>query len=193
MSRVAIPSWNSHGVLPPNDLGNPTSRKRSPYTVSSMDFVSRFGTTPERLSILEGFLSFRLELYGTNLIRGFQWVDGSFCEDIESLESRPPKDIDVVTFFCLPNNYTQETFLKAYSQLFNHDFNKNNYHVDAYFVDLNGGASEFLINNSAYWYSLWSHRRDARWKGYLRIDLSQVDDHAARENLNQMMAGESMQ
>jgi len=65
--------------------------------------------------------------------------------------------------------------------------------VDAYFVDLNGGASEFLINNSAYWYSLWSHRRDARWKGYLRIDLSQVDDHAARENLNQMMAGEGMQ
>ena len=193
MSRVAIPSWNSHGVLPPNDFGNPTSRKRSPYTVSSMDFVSRFGTTPERLSILEVFLSFRLELYGTNLIRGFQWVDGSFCEDIESLESRSPKDIDVVTFFYLPNNYTQETFLKAYSQLFNHDFNKNNYHVDAYFVDLNGGASEFLINNSAYWYSLWSHRRDARWKGYLRIDLSQVDDHAARENLNQMMAGEGMQ
>jgi len=60
--------------------------------------------------------------------------------------------------------------------------------VDAYFVGLNSGAPESLISRSAYWYSLWSHRRNEQWKGYLHIELSQTHDDAARENLNRMMA-----
>jgi hypothetical protein len=37
------------------------------------------------------------------LNQGFQWLDGSFAEQIELLEGRPPKDIDVVSFpLCQP-------------------------------------------------------------------------------------------
>jgi hypothetical protein len=182
-----IPSWNSQGVLPPVDPSDSVSRYRSPYTVSLDDFVLRFSTSLERLNILNGLLSFRSALHGSGLIRGFQWLNGSFLENIELLESRHPRDIDVVTFYYTPADQTQETLLKGHPQLFNHDDNKSNYHVDAYFIDLNGGIPEYLIFNSAYWYSIWSHRRNALWKGYLQIDLSQTDDHIAKDNLSRIM------
>jgi hypothetical protein len=152
-----IPGWNSQGVLPPIDPNNPVSTKRSPYACSLAGFVLQFGTSAERLNILNGILSFRSSLHGAGLIRGFQWLDGSFLESIESLESRPPNDIDVVTFYYLPNNNTQRMLLGAYPQLFDHSYIKTNYHVDAYFIDLMGSIPEGLISRSTYWYSLWSH------------------------------------
>ncbi|MDA1231040.1 MAG: hypothetical protein O2856_09720 [Planctomycetota bacterium] len=30
---------------------------------------------------------------------GFQWLDGSFLEDIELGDGRPPRDLDVVTVY----------------------------------------------------------------------------------------------
>lgn len=185
---IAIPDWNSKGVLPPIDPIDPRSAERSPYAVSLIDFVLRFGTSLARLSILDGLLSFRSALHNAGLIQGFQWADGSFLENIELLESRPPNDIDVVTFYHIPNNHTQTTLLQAFPRLFNRIYTKQDYHVDAYFVGLNSGAPESLISRSAYWYSLWSHRRNEQWKGYLHIELSQTHDDAARENLNRMMA-----
>jgi hypothetical protein len=183
----AVPDWNLQGVLSPIDPSNPTARDRSPYEVCLNNFVSRFGTSPERLNLLDSFLSFRSNLHTTGLVRGFQWLDGSFLESIESLESRAPRDIDVVTFYYLPAGYTQQSFYANYPQLFRHDHNKNQYHMDAYFIDLNGGIPENLISDSAYWYSMWSHRRNALWKGYLQIDLSPTDDHIAKDSLNIMM------
>jgi hypothetical protein len=188
MSGGIIPGWNSQGVLPPVDTSNPVSRDRSPYVVSVDDFVLRFGTSLERLNILDGLLSFRSALHVAGLISGFQWLDGSFLESIESLESRPPHDIDVVTFYYLPSSHTQRTLLSGHPQLFDRDFIKNNYHVDAYFIDLMSNIPEELISNSAYWYSIWSHRRNSLWKGYLQIDLSQTDDHIAKDNLDGIMS-----
>lgn len=188
MSGCIIPGWNTQGVLPPVDPINPVSRDRSPYVVSLVDFVLRFGTSQKRLDIIDGFLAFRSKLHEAGLIRGFQWLDGSFLESIESLESRHPNDIDVVTFYYLPSNSTQATLLSDHPQLFNHNFIKNNYYVDAYFIDLTGNIPEELVSNSAYWYSIWSHRRNSIWKGYLQVDLSQTDDHIARDNLNEIMS-----
>lgn len=61
------------------------------------------------------------------------------------------------------------------------------HHVDAFFVQLNGGVPEPLVGQSTYWYSLWSHRRNGQWKGYLQIDLSPTDDAIAETNLSKMM------
>ena len=36
-------------------------------------------------------------------------------------------------------------------------------------------------------YSLWSHRRNGQWKGYLQIDLSPIDDTVAEANLSKML------
>lgn len=183
MSVTAIPSWTASGVLPPINAASPTSTDRSPYSVSLTDLILHFNTSPERQAILAGLLDFRRALHDIGLGQGFQWLDGSFLEDVESTENRAPRDIDVVTFFHLPAGQTQASLLAQNRPLFDHRETKTQYHVDAYFVQLDGGAPEPLIARAIYWYSLWSHRRSGDWKGYLRVDLAPNDDQAARANL----------
>ena len=102
---MAIPAWNALGLLPPIDPTTPTAVERSPYPVSLKDLVLRFGTSPERKAILTGFLEYRAILHQFGVQHGFQWLDGSFMEEIEILEGRPPMDLDVVPLF-------MERFLK---------------------------------------------------------------------------------
>jgi len=186
MSPTAIPDWNPQGVLPPINSTNPTSADRSPYAVSITDLILHYGTTPPRQTILSGFLAFRAALHAAGLTKGFQWIDGSFLENIELIEKRDPGDVDVVTFFHLPDGQTQQDLVNAHPRLFNPTHTKADYHVDAYFVQLNGNTPEPLVEQSTYWYSLWSHRRNGQWKGYLQIHLSPTDDAVAKANLDKM-------
>lgn len=183
MTTVLIPEWNAGGLLPPINQENPTSYERSPYRVAILDVVMRFATSPERCRVLEGFLSYRAILHSMGIVRGFQWLDGSFTEQVETLELRPPRDIDVVTFL-----YTPEVFNPTEDQLqaFDHDYAKANFLVDSYSVVLNELEPEHIVQQSAYWYSMWSHRRDSSWKGYLQIDLDPAHDAAARARLTQL-------
>ena len=178
-----IPNWSSRGVLPPINSATPTLLDRSPYRVSLIDFVLRFGNTDPRRRIVAGFLDFRSALHGIGVDSGFQWVDGSFLEDIERVENRPPRDLDLVTFFRLPEGQTQQTLWDAYPHIFNNAYCKENFCVDAYFKILDVRSLESLVAQSAYWYSVWSHRRNGDWKGYLQLDLSNTDDETARANI----------
>ncbi len=119
MAEVSIPDWNAQGVIPPIDVSAPTSLTRSPYLVTLTDFVLKFATSPERKKILDGFLRFRAALHGLGLTSGFQWVDGSFLENVELLATLPPKDIDVVTYFALPTDVTEADLLARSAELFN--------------------------------------------------------------------------
>ena len=184
---VPIPSWNSRGVLPPINSADPTSTDRSPYRVSLIDFVLRFGNTEPRQQIVTGFLNFRSALQAIDLVNGFQWIDGSFVENIEVIEERAPRDIDVVTFFHLPHGKNQETLLQAAPRLFDPPATKEDYRVDAYFVQLNTDMPEPLVAQSAYWNRLWSHRRDGQRKRYLQIDLSPADDQEAKTKFDIMV------
>jgi hypothetical protein len=175
-----IPAWNSRGVLPPIDVQNPASPDRSPYLVTLLDFVLRFGQSPERRKILKGYFDFRASLHAAGLTDGFQWIDGGFIEDIETTAKRPPNDVDVVTFYKLPVGVSQSQFLALNPNL---DFGdstklKAKYRVDGYPVNLDMKA-ELLVDFSTYWYSLFSHRRDTMWRGILRVDLSPAEDAAA--------------
>ena len=58
--------------------------------------------------------------------------------------------------------------------------------MDSYFVEINQEPPEVLVERSAYWYSMWSHRRNQAWKGYLQIDLNPEHDADARERLTQL-------
>lgn len=185
----AIPDLNAEGVLPPFDEPNPTSSYRSPYSVSLPDLILRFGNTPRRQEILRGYLKFRSALHDAGLVRGFQWIDGSFLENIEEIENRDPKDIDVVTYYYLPDGQTQESLARSSPRLFNSRTAKEDYHVDAYYVQLNKTTPETLVVLSTYWYSLLSHRRSGLWKGFLKIDLSTHDDQVALTNLDYLAHG----
>lgn len=187
MGCSSIPDWNSQGVLPPNNPLEPTSVERSPFVVSLTDIVLRFGTSPERKTVLSGFLAFRSALHAAGFVNGFQWIDGSFLENIELIERRAPKDVDVVTFFNLPPGQTQEELARTHPRLFTPPLTKEDYHVDAYFVQLDSGTPESLVSQSAYWYSMWSHRRNEQWKGFLQIDLSPMDDAVAKANLDRLL------
>jgi hypothetical protein len=59
---------------------------------------------------------------------------------------------------------------------------KSAFRVDGYFVDL-GMAPERLTRRSAYWYSMWSHRRSQLWKGFVQVDLAPTDDVVASATL----------
>ena len=181
-----IPDWDYDGVLPANDTDDPTSAVRSPYTVPLFDLIARFGNTQARRNLLRGLLSFRVELHRAGLTRGFQWIDGSFAENVEGRRGRPPNDIDLVTFFYIPDGYTWDALADNFSSLFDQTSLKNGYDVDAYYVQLNQTTSEEIIDESLYWYSLWSHTRGGKWKGYLQIALASDEDEQVRLQLDQM-------
>lgn len=190
MTTVAISQWNTLGLLPPIDPVNPTSVERSPYPVALLDVILRFATSPERCKVLKGFLDYRAALHGMGLVNGFQWLDGSFTEQVETLERRSPRDIDVVTFV-----YTPDDFAPTDEQIgmLEHDAAKAQFLVDSYFVEINQLPVEAIVQQSAYWYSMWSHRRNQAWKGYLQIDLSPAYDADARECLTQLVDSQEMQ
>jgi hypothetical protein len=179
-----IPDWDFDGVLPASNAGAPTSWVRSPYIVSVYDLVMRFGDTQPRRRLLRGLLDFRVELHNAGLNRGFQWIDGSFAENVEEIRGRPPNDIDLVTFIYVPNGHSAESFVNSFPRLFDRDDLKVAYAIDAYFVQLDQTTPEDIVNQSTYWYSFWSHTRAGRWKGYLQIDLDSGEDESAGRQLD---------
>ena len=178
-----VPEWEFGGVLPPFVEVALSPVARSPYMVAVSDVVARFGNTPERRRLLVGLLDYRAELRRAGLASGFQWINGSFVEDVEGVEGRTPRDIDVVNFYHLPDDHSEETLRDAFPDLFHRAGMKARYAVDAYHVPLEQERSEDLVAYCVYWHGLWSHRRDRLWKGYLRVDLSSEDDDAARQAL----------
>jgi hypothetical protein len=117
---------------------------------------------------------------------GFQWLDGSFMEDKETLEGIPPKDIDVVTFLELPEGTTQMDLLIAHPNLFDHRIVKSTYLVDSFTHQIGLPMGPFDVRQISYWYSMWSHRRNGIWKGFIEVDLSQADDQIALSLLEQI-------
>lgn len=172
-----IPAHNQSGVLPPFLPGNPPSSPgaMAPYKASLLDVVQRFSTGSDRLKIIQGLLSYRAELLKVGIVSGFQWIDGSFVENIERNKGRPPNDVDIITFANRPSKYIDQqewkNFVGRRQDLFLPLENKRKYSCDAYYVDMNL-KPELLINQTRYWFGLFSHQRDTfLWKGMLEIPL----------------------
>lgn len=174
-----LPDFNIHGVVPPIHPSEPGhSLNRSPYKTDIYTFCQRFGGTPERRAILIGLLDLRRELQGLGIIEGFQWLDGSFVEDVEILRMRPPKDIDVVTFYPFGDAQMQIDRTQRAPALFNHVMVKNTYRVDHYMVPTDGDVDR-NYHSVAYWYSMWSRQRDTdRWKGFCSVPIQSSDEQA---------------
>jgi len=175
-----IPAFNQSGVLPPFLPGqapvNPGAV--SPYETTMLEIVHRYGTSPARRRQLQGLLAMRRELGVFGVSDCFQWINGSFCEDIESTEQRDPGDIDVVTFGCLPQAFNSQMALQLQPNLFDPNVTKLLFSCDAYFVDMSLPAIA-VHSATCYWLGLFSHKRVSNlWKGMLCVPLE--DDHAAQ-------------
>ena len=94
---MPIPQFDGiTNVIPPCQFDPRNPSDLTPYICTFEEVCQRFATAPERIEILRGCLAFRQELVRRG-VNGFQWLDGSFVEDIEAQEGRSPQDIDVVT------------------------------------------------------------------------------------------------
>lgn len=180
----SIPDFDHNLVLPPH-LGDPRGREQlSPYPCSTVELVRRFGVSHERCEILRGFLGFRERLRATGLISGFQWLDGSFLEDIETRENRAPRDLDVVTVYWNYDQAFQKTVISTFPEFANPPMAKANFALDHYPFDA-GYSPELTVEYARYWMLLFSHNRDGVWKGMLKIDLdTPALDNEARGLLN---------
>lgn len=180
-----IPAFNISGVLPPFDtsIGPTNPVAMSPYPTAISEVVQQFSTSPERIEILVGLLDFRDALIASGIGDGFQWLDGSFVENVESLHARPPGDVDVVTIAHRPIAHVSQTawneFVSTNTGLFDPTLTKSRFRCDAYFIDLDSNPKS-LVNSTRYWFGLFSHQRTtALWKGMLQVPL-RSDDAVAR-------------
>ena len=173
-----IPPRDTLGLIPPIRPGAPGhDRDRSPYAARLADVVRRFGGTSDRRIILRGLLRFRAGLREIGISEGFQWLDGSFFEDVEATGGRSPNDIDVVTFSELGDEVLQQSRYAESPELFDHIAAKLNFSVDNYFVELGAPLARDDVRNIGYWYSLWAHRdEDQRWKGFVEVELGADGD-----------------
>jgi len=166
-----------------------TSPHSSPYVVAASELVQRFATNSQRCLVLQGLLRYRAELHSLGFTRGFQWLDGSFVENIEAREDRAPRDIDVVTFAHPPVAMSKaqiNQMMDDRPDLFDSDRCKQEFHCDTSIVNLTT-APEWLVVQTRYWYGLYSHRRgDALWKGMLQLPL-ESDDSIAHAMLASLM------
>jgi hypothetical protein len=184
---MAVPAFTLDGILPPF-TGDPTDdATMSPFKVTVPEFVASFALTRERVQILEGLLEFRRRIHGLGITRGLQWINGSFVEMNDAV--RAPRDVDVVTFFFRPPNLTErpawEAAIDAHPEIFEHAQVKAELQCDAYWVDLSVPAPLYHVDQTRYWFGLFSHRRmSQQWKGMLQLSLgSLVEDREAANML----------
>ena len=178
---MSIPKFNAAGVIPPF-LKDPRLMGRgSPYPASSSDVAQHFATSQRRCEILQGWLDYRARLLNLGMT-GFQWIDGSFCEDL-TRANREPGDIDVVTFWAPPEQTDPDAFEEdlwaKHRALVDPKLTKQTFQTDAYFVRLENKewAPVVLVH---YWFGLFSHRRnDSAWKGIVQVPLDAGDDARA--------------
>jgi hypothetical protein len=186
-----IPQMNNYFVLPPLTGASPISAaEMTPYKASISEVVRRFATNSERVAILRGLLSYRKAVVDLGIIDGYMWLDGSFVEDAEVLNGRPPNDIDIVTFSVISalDSAAKYRLLTTNPAVFSSAQAKLKYRCDAYFVDL-AAPPVMIVSSTCYWFGLFSHQRKTRqWKGMLQVSLLS-DDKAALIALELMEQG----
>ena len=126
-------------------------------------------------------MALRAALQAMGIKQGVQWLDGSFVEDIETLERRPPRDIDVVTFAPrpVPDLAQWRQLIGANLNVFDATASKQAYQCDHYFVDTTKPV-QIVVSDAVYFISLFSHRRQTfLWKGLVRVPLGSDDPVAA--------------
>lgn len=172
-----IPNFDHNLVIPPH-LGNPTiPADVSPYKCTSVELCEKFATSTKRIEILKGFISFRDKLNALGLVDGFQWLDGSFLEDVETREQRSPNDLDLVTIYWGYDLAFQIKLVQNFPEFADSQLAKQNYQLDHY--PFNASKAPFVtVNYSGYWMQLFSHNRDAVWKGMLQVELNTPNDDA---------------
>ncbi|MGY3609107.1 MULTISPECIES: DUF6932 family protein [unclassified Bradyrhizobium] len=184
---MPIPAFDARSLLPPFLGADGTTPDRSPYLTKASELLAALGTTPVRENLLFGLLKYRELLKSAGYVQGIQFIDGSFVEDVERRENRDPGDIDVFSFLVRPASFQSDQVRWATvgfpvwsTYLMDRDKNKKRFSLDTYGVAIDQHGPLRLIQDTIYWYSLFSHKRITHdWKGFLCIPLDPTDDTLA--------------
>lgn len=177
-----IPNFDHNGVIPPH-LGNPGAggNQMSPYPTTPLEFCQRFATSPERIDILKKFLQFRSEMRKCG-ISGFQWLDGSFLEDVEnSSRKRPPSDLDLLTFFNPVTPAQNTDIMTNFKEFVDRKECKTKYKLDHLLINI-GSHPLTTIEFTRYFLQLFTHNKDQVWKGMLKLDVGLANEDDDAEN-----------
>ena len=171
---MPIPDFDHNNVIPPF-IGNDATEygENSPYLCTSLELCERFATSEDRKQILLGFINFRLALRNFGFTNGFQILDGSFLENIETSEQRSPKDLDLLTIYWGYDISFQQNINNNFPAFFNPEMAKQDYLLDHYFLDMYIPSA---IDQIFYWNQLFSHNRNLVWKGMLKIIVNTPED-----------------
>lgn len=77
-------------------------------------------------------------------------------------------------------------FSSKVADLFDPAQTKVTYHVDAYPFVLGRSMGAAEVRRISYWYSMWSHRRNGLWKGFVQVEISPDEDQIAEVLLSQI-------
>ena len=178
---VTIPEWDDNKVLPPIHPATPEGQEhdslyRAPYVARLAEFVTQFATTRDRVDLIEKFLDYRDALHQAGISEGFQWINGSFVENIEqSSRRRPPEDIDVVTFF-----FRDESAREGYEDLFDPDITKQNFDVDGYGIELGRPLAVVTVMDIGYFHGMWSAESTTSGRDSYRLTWTRRRTHQHR-------------
>lgn len=150
------------------------------------EIAERFGTTAERKRLLLNFLDFRQKIRDAGMMKAFQWVDGSFVEDVENGLGRPPKDIDVFTVCWGYKDFFFDQFVLTFPEFSDRAAVKRKYNVDHLFLDADHDRL-LTIDFTRFVTQLFSHNRNQVWKGILKIDVDTPNEDAIARK---MLGGE---
>ncbi|MBB1594225.1 hypothetical protein A9973_09080 [Achromobacter sp. UMC46] len=88
----------------------------------------------------------------------------------------------------LPPGEDEASLFAKNPPLFDHGYVKEAYRVDSYWEVLGVPMEAQSIQRVSYWHSMWSHRRDGMWKGFVQVDLESTQDPVAAQVLAQVRA-----
>ncbi|WP_245337294.1 hypothetical protein [Shinella sp. HZN7] len=184
---MPLPPFNSNGMLPPLASENGADADRSPYTITMMELVQRFGTTPHRRRLLNNLIAYRGVISAGGYTAGLQFLDGSFVENVEAHSRREPRDIDVFSLLDIPTRYLQDPAswrnggIQFWAEeIQNTPRNKERFQLDTYATLVQEVPLLDLLKGVMYWYSLFSHQRDTfAWKGFVAVVLDPAQDAEA--------------
>jgi hypothetical protein len=136
-----------------------------------------FATSEDRKSLLRSLFQYRKALRDFGFT-GFQWIDGSFVEDVEQTRGRSPADIDLISHIFRPEGLWNAELWDAFVGEHMNALVPQGTGLHCFILDLMQ-PPESVVSQAVYWFGLFSHQRDtALWKGLVQIELD-VDDAQA--------------
>ncbi len=184
---MPLPPFDIRGLLPPVNGSNPTHPDRSPYFCTMTELCSALGTSDHRKELLRNLIGYRALIGSDDFVAGIQFINGSFVENIEAIEGRQPKDIDVFSILMPPAKYVNKPVLWQttgsvfwQNEIADNPKNKARFSLDVYGLIVDVSNLGNFLQQSLYWYSLFSHKRTNHdWKGFAAVPLNAADDQTA--------------